>query len=276
MEIFLIKAFTDNENDWNPAWVILDSDCLTDQQMQNIATELGFSETVFVWKGDNIDYKFRFFSPIKEVDICAHASIAAIFCLNQFISKNLFIIETRSGLIEFYIENGFVVMIQKNPEFWLIENQRDKVAKLIWINLEDLMDLPIQTVSTWTPKLMIPIKSLDILFKIKPDFDWIIKYCEDTWCRWFYPFCFETIDKNSDIHARQFNPLAWINEDPITWIAAWALGCYLVENNILSKNFFLIEQWYIMKKFGKIKVEVWKNVKVGWNAVIYWKKKLFI
>lgn len=271
IKIILVKSFSDNINWWNPTWVIY-WDSLTQEQMQKIASVINFSEIVFVLQSDIWDYKFRFFSPIKEVDICAHALIWWICSLTKdFSKKSEYNIETNSWIIKVVVKNDLFIMEQKQAEFLNIDNNILKIAELLWLKVNDFLNYPIQLVSTWTPKLMIPLKSKEILFSINPNFEWIKEYCKNSFCRWFYPFSFETIESNSDIHARQFNPLAWINEDPITWIAAWALWAYLLKHWIFPKKNIIIEQWYIMNKFWKVFVEVLENkVNVWWKAIIYW------
>ena len=97
----------------------------------------------------------------------------------------------------------------------------------IWWVVEYFRIVLFYSLSTGTAKLIIPVKSLDILYGIKPDLDGIKEYCKRTETKGFYPFTFET-KENSDFHVRQFNPLAGINEDPITGVAAGALRAYII------------------------------------------------
>ncbi|MCC2631320.1 MAG: phenazine biosynthesis protein phzf family, partial [Patescibacteria group bacterium] len=75
-------------------------------------------------------------------------------------------------------------------------------------------------------------------------------------------------------HARQFNPIFDLNEDPITGIAAGALGSYLAHHGLSPKKNFVIEQGYIIGKAGKIYVDLADGVKVGGNAVIVGTKQI--
>lgn len=268
-----VNAFTENPNGGNPAGVILDANNLSQQQMIGISSKLGFSESAFVQESDKANYKVRFFSPTQEVDLCGHATIATFHSLIEagqidFGSSESKIVtqETKSGIlpVECY-QNGLIVMTQKKSEYYHIENDRDLISKLLNIKTDDLMEYPIQSVSTGVLKLIIPVKSLDVLFKIKPDLEGIKEYCKRTGTKGFYPFTFET-KENSDFHARQFNPLAGINEDPITGVAAGALGAYIIEHKLSEKNKFVIEQGYFMNKPGKIYVQISDAVKVGGYA----------
>ena len=277
----IVNAFTGNSKGGNPAGVITDADNLTDEQMLKISSKLGFSESAFVQNSENADFKIRFFSPTQEVDLCGHATIATFYSLMESgqinlesLEKKIVTQETKSGILPVECNrDGLIVMTQKKSKFYQIENDRDLISQLLNIKTEDLMEYPIQSVSTGTPKLIIPVKSLDILYRIKPNLEGIKEYCKKTCTKGFYPFTFET-KENSDFHARQFNPLAGIDEDPITGVAAGALGAYIVQHKLSDKNQFVVEQGYIMNKPGKIYVQISDEVKVGGYAFIVGEKFL--
>lgn len=278
-EIKLVKAFTKNKNEGNPAGVVLNANGLTDSEMVQIAARLGFSESAFVQNPTgNGDYRLRFFTPTQEVDLCGHATIAAFYTLletgvislaeNESVTKTQ---ESKAGILPVTIhEDGLIVMTQPNPQFYEPVKNRKEVADLLGIEEEDLIkEYPIQAVSTGAYKLMIPVRSRNVLFSIIPDLDGIAAYSRDHQVRGFHVFTLDTIDKTSDFHARQFNPLIGINEDPITGIAAGALGAYAVKHKISPKTNFVIEQGNIMNKPGKIFVEIGEEVKVGGYAVTF-------
>ncbi len=75
MSILKIAAFSDGEVGGNPAGVHISEHFPSDSEMQKIAAELGFSETVFAVRlGDT--WRARYFSPESEVPFCGHATIA--------------------------------------------------------------------------------------------------------------------------------------------------------------------------------------------------------
>lgn len=78
LKTFIADAFTAAPFRGNPAGVCIVDEALPEKMMQDIAMELGLSETAFVQKmeGDN-RYSIRFFSPQKEIPLCGHATIAA-------------------------------------------------------------------------------------------------------------------------------------------------------------------------------------------------------
>lgn len=283
-EIKLVKAFTKNKEEGNPAGVLLDANGLSDEQMIKISADLGFSESAFVQKSDKGDFKVRFFTSTQEVDLCGHATIATFHALLE--SNSISIEEnsvtktqeSKAGLLPVTVyEDGLVVMTQPDPEYFDPIEDRDEVTALLSLSSKDLLEeFPIQAVSTGSPKLMIPVKNRERLFAIEPDLLGIANYCKRNNIKGFYPFTMDTIDEASDFHARQFNPLAGINEDPITGVAAGALGAYAVKHKVLTKTKFVVEQGYVLNKPGKIYVEIGEELKVGGYAVTFGTQKVQI
>jgi PhzF family phenazine biosynthesis protein len=77
MEILRYTAFSNDPAGGNPAGVVLDSTSLTPEEMQQIATEVGYSETAFLAPRPDGGLGTRYFSPRAEVPFCGHATIAA-------------------------------------------------------------------------------------------------------------------------------------------------------------------------------------------------------
>ena len=75
MNILKISAFTDGNSGGNPAGVWIGETLPNEIEMQAIAAEIGFSETVFACPTTN-GWRVRYFSPKFEVPFCGHATIA--------------------------------------------------------------------------------------------------------------------------------------------------------------------------------------------------------
>lgn len=75
LEVARIAAFSDGATGGNPAGVVLASQMPDAATMQQLAHEIGFSETAFA--SPVIDgWRVRYFSPESEVPFCGHATIA--------------------------------------------------------------------------------------------------------------------------------------------------------------------------------------------------------
>lgn len=78
LSIYHIDAFASELFKGNPAAVCPLEKWLPDETMQKIAFENNLSETAFfVQKGN--DFSIRWFTPVSEVDLCGHATLATAF-----------------------------------------------------------------------------------------------------------------------------------------------------------------------------------------------------
>jgi PhzF family phenazine biosynthesis protein len=78
-----VDAFTDRTFGGNPAGVCLLNEVLPDAFMQSVAAELGIAETAFVVRdsGRADTFALRWFSPLVEIDLCGHATLATAHAL---------------------------------------------------------------------------------------------------------------------------------------------------------------------------------------------------
>ncbi|KJY42111.1 oxidoreductase [Streptomyces sp. NRRL B-1568] len=87
MRIRIVDAFADRPFTGNPAGVVLlDSDPFPDDaHLQRIAAEVNLSETAFARRlpeGQEADWALRWFTPVTEVDMCGHATLATAHVLH--------------------------------------------------------------------------------------------------------------------------------------------------------------------------------------------------
>lgn len=98
--LYQIDAFTSTLFHGNPAAVCPLETWLEDGQLQEIAAENNLSETAFfVQKKDH--YELRWFTPVTEVDLCGHATLAAAFVVFSYFDDSLTKVSfsTKSGML---------------------------------------------------------------------------------------------------------------------------------------------------------------------------------
>lgn len=76
MNIQRISAFSDSQQGGNPAGVVIADALPSRELMQQIAADVGYSETVFASPQKDREWTARYFSPESEVPFCGHATIA--------------------------------------------------------------------------------------------------------------------------------------------------------------------------------------------------------
>ncbi|MCP3875929.1 MAG: PhzF family phenazine biosynthesis protein [Desulfobacteraceae bacterium] len=111
LDIFQIDAFTQNIFSGNPAAVCPLENWLEDDIMQSIALENNLSETAFFIPNDN-GYHIRWFTPVTEVDLCGHATLASAFVLFNILgyAKNKIHFDSKSGPLVIHHENDRMIM----------------------------------------------------------------------------------------------------------------------------------------------------------------------
>lgn len=103
MDYYIVDTFTDTLFSGNPTGICIVKNPLSDETMQKIAQENKFSETTFVQKTGNV-YDLRFFTPLKEVPLCLHATLGAAYVIHHFLVPAISTInfETKSGSLEVF------------------------------------------------------------------------------------------------------------------------------------------------------------------------------
>lgn len=93
-----VDAFTTRTFRGNPAGVCVLEEWMPDSVLQHIAAENNLSETAFL-KREGDSFGLRWFTPLTEVDLCGHATLASAFVLFTELgqSGDLVRFETRSG-----------------------------------------------------------------------------------------------------------------------------------------------------------------------------------
>jgi len=259
----LVDAFTEEPMAGNPAGVVTDATGLTDDQMGAIANELGASETAFVRQSDVADRRLRYFSPESEVDLCGHATVAAMAALydRAQITADRYTIETNVGILDVEVEaDGTVWFTQSDPEIRPVDVDVGTVAEALGVEGHALTevgeDLPLSYASTGLPFLVVPVSYFEQLSAIDPDRGAIADLCESVGVEGLYAFTFDTLDRHSTLHGRAFVPLAGIPEDPVTGTASGALGSYLRYQGALDEEDPLVfEQGHFLDRPGRVRVD---------------------
>lgn len=100
LPVYQIDAFSSRLFGGNPAAVVTLDRWLPDETLQAIAAENNLSETAFVVPREE-PAPLRWFTPIVEVDLCGHATLAAghVLFAYHFPALRTLTFSTRSGLV---------------------------------------------------------------------------------------------------------------------------------------------------------------------------------
>ncbi len=288
-----VDAFTDHALGGNPCAIVLDADDLETATMQAIALEMNLSETSFVVRSSIADFRARYFTPAEEIPLAGHPTIATTMALVDTGRLRLkgdhtsYQLELNVGPIRVDIEsnNGIVhniIMSQKKPQFLKQYNATD-VLPLFGLSAKDALEgAVIQTVSTGTPQLMVPLRSHEALRRAVLHFE---SYREFRSAADFFSphlFCLTGFTPRGNTSARHFGVPPDTFEDPFTGSATGNMGAYLWHYGLIEKPVFVAEQGHWMKRPGQASVEVVgpreniESVRVGGPAVVVMRGELIL
>ena len=210
--IVQVDAFTDTPFSGNPAAVCILPAQVDEGWMQRVAAEMNLSETAFVVKQED-GYGLRWFTPVSEVDLCGHATLASAHVLwekGHLDSDETVIFHTKSGV--------------------LTCEQKDE-----WIE----MNFPISRESPAAPPDAL-VEGLGLIPRYvgKSEFDYLVEADSEAAIRALAPDfqllqtvpmrgCIVTArsdDSRYDFVSRFFAPGLGVDEDPVTGSAHCCLG----------------------------------------------------
>lgn len=271
------------------------ADGLSECEMLAIARELNNSETAFVFQSDGPDHdlRIRYFTPLVEVPICGHATVAAHYvrALENQLPSTIVIQKIKAGLLPVEIvkrdSNYFINMTQGAIEFDepIVDPIRREIIDGLGLAEADMDEhCPMQFVSTGHGKIMVGIKARNKLDSLEPDMYALKRLSASLGCNGYYVFTFDSHIAGVLTHGRMFAPASGVPEDPVTGNANAPFGAYLIKHRLVGHDgqlfSFKAEQGTAMGRSGMIEVQVMiekdepVQVKIGGQAVVVFKAEL--
>ncbi len=210
--IFQIDAFTTRRFAGNPAAVIPMDRFLDDETLQAIAAENNLAETAFLVP-EGGDYRLRWFTPIVEVPLCGHATLASAAAVMERLEpgRDKVIFHTASGPLTVNRTNGGYVMdFPVRPS--------EPVATPTGL-AEALGVVPVEVLSD-TFNYIALLESAQLVRELAPDIAAIARMDRSG------VVVTAPGDETYDFVSRYFAPAKGIPEDPVTGGAHCALAPY--------------------------------------------------
>lgn len=250
-KVFIVDSFSGIPFSGNPAGVVMLCEQASDQWMQSIAKEINLSETAFVLEQDG-NYHLRWFTPITEVDLCGHATLAAahvLFSRGSDKDRSEVSFDTKSGPILCHQKNGWVWM--RFPKF-----EFDPLDTLDEISLA-IGSVPIEVFMTGG-NIMAIYDDPGKVVGCRPDLDRIKRIGGQG-----VIISSHANEEGFDFISRYFAPNIGIPEDPVTGSSHSSLAPYWSKR--LGKKKMTAKQ--VSARGGIIKVNVLdKAIEIGGQA----------
>jgi len=296
VKIYQVDAFTSVAFGGNPAGVVLDAKGISQENMHKIAKEMNLSETAFIIPIDQYNYRVRFFTPVDEVNLCGHATIASFYTLAYkgylpLIDNGTITVyqETKAGKlpVDVYYKDGKVdkiVMEQSTPKDLGEVKDIELLLDCFNISLEDVgigdkLVVP-RIVSTGLPDILLPINKKDRLDNLKVDFHKLSILSKKLNVIGVHAFYLPQL--NSDkVYTRNFAPVVGINEEAATGTSNGALLYFLKKEGYIERKEILSFQGESLNRPSVIhcmidQVEGKYSVKVGGRAKIVLEGVLYL
>ncbi|MER5267074.1 PhzF family phenazine biosynthesis protein [Actinosynnema sp. NPDC002837] len=223
-DVLRYSAFTTDPAGGNPAGVVLDATGLTEASMLEIAAEVGYSETAFLFpRGDGWEFDVRYFSPLVEVPFCGHATVASAVALE------------RTGTVRFHTPAGLVEIAATPGKAGLTSvptsstpapagDVAEALRALGW-SADDLDPrYPVHWAFGGSRHLVLAVRTRERLAALEYDFDALgdLLRANDA-------VTAQLVHQRSEdvFDARDPFPVGGVVEDPATGSAAAAFGGYL-------------------------------------------------
>ncbi len=214
MHIHTVAAFAHQPLAGNPAAVCVLSAPADERWMQRVACKMGLSETAFLHPIAG-GYALRWFTPVVEVALCGHATLASAFTLwetGALRAGEAAHFHTQSGSLTCQREGGWIEM-----DFPANVCQPCSTPP----GLAEALGCEMRAVGTDGTDYLVEIADEKTLRTLKPDFTALARLP----ARGIIATC-RSESPEFDFVSRFFAPAVGIPEDPVTGSAHCTLGPY--------------------------------------------------
>lgn len=258
LPIYQVDAFTSKLFGGNPAAIVPLEKWLDDETLQKIAAENNLSETAFFVKEGEY-YHIRWMTPINEVPLCGHATLASAFVIFNFIEKD-------ASLIKFMSKSG-ELLVTRDGEMSSLNFPSNSFTQIqITEEMKKCFDNKPLEAYQENFYLMLVFDSEDYIRNVRPDIELVKKLHA-------HGVIITAKGNEVDFVSRMFAPNEGICEDPVTGSSHTLLIPYW-SRKLGKKNFRVLQ---VSKRVGELYCEdLGARVKISGKSVLYSVGNLFL
>lgn len=221
-------VFTDTPLTGNQLAVFTDARELSEDLMQALALEIGFSETVFVLPaGADADARIRVFTPGYELPFAGHPTLGAAFVLAAPLQRAVIRLETGRGVVPVALqrdESGRIVFGRMSQPLPTVEPVQDTETLFRALGVEG-SELPVERYDNGATHIFVALRSEEGVAGLRPDLEALAPYVVTG------VNCFA--GEGLRWKTRMFSPGGGFGEDAATGSAAGPLACHLARHGRL-------------------------------------------
>lgn len=261
---YIVDVFAEQKYTGNPLAVVMNAASLSSTDMQHIAREINYSESIFILDSkpaENGGYDMRIFTPESELPFAGHPCLGAAYIIERYLLKQqteVLLLNLPAGQVSVYLHYGDAKlglidrlwMRQRLPVFGQTfqSSQLEEVLGLEPAAIDSRF--PIQEVSTGLAFIIVPLHTLESVQQARILRKAYFKLVNKTQAKAILIFSPQTYHPQHDLNVRVFADYYGISEDPATGSANGALAAYLFKYQYFSDdNLFLqVEQGYEIRR----------------------------
>jgi trans-2,3-dihydro-3-hydroxyanthranilate isomerase len=239
---FITDVFTTQRYGGNQLATFVDCESLSDQEMQQIAKEINFSETTFITSRQPRDggYDVRIYTPKAEIDFAGHPTIGTAHIIRNKLhltDANEITLNLRIGKIPVTFSDTSVIWMKQMPPTFGKQLDASILARILSLEPADIgTNSPIEEVSTGFPHLIVPLKNMNALKRSRINKDEYFAWVADAWAKNILVFSREGYEPTHSLSVRVFADFYGIAEDAATGSGNGCLAAYLAQHQVLGSS----------------------------------------
>lgn len=227
-------VFTDRRFGGNQLAVVFDAADLSDVQMQAVAREFNYSETVFVLPPSDRRHtaRVRIFTPVREIPFAGHPTVGTAFVLAshrpELAGAERIVLEEGVGPVTVELQRDAAgvkrctFFAPRLPQPGPPAPGREQLAAMLGLTTSQVLE-PAEFWSCGIPFLVVPLSSVEALQRCKLDLTIVARLLAGHESQHVYPVA----PAGAAWRVRMFAPDAGVPEDPATGSAAAAFAGWL-------------------------------------------------
>jgi trans-2,3-dihydro-3-hydroxyanthranilate isomerase len=242
-------VFTDTPLQGNALAVFTDAREIPEEQLQPIAREMNFSETVFVYKPEGEGHaRMRIFTPTTELPFAGHPTLGTAFVLAGPLQLGEIRLETGMGVVPVRLERDDTRIVFGRMEQPLptVEPYEEEANLLAAVGVER-SELPIEVYDNGIRHVYVTLDSEEAVVALRPDLSKLADLDAVLGVN-----CIAGLGKRWK--TRMFAPAGGVPEDPATGSAAGPLAFHLARHGRIE--------------FGE-EIEISQGAEIGRPSTLY-------
>jgi trans-2,3-dihydro-3-hydroxyanthranilate isomerase len=217
-------VFTDVPFAGNQLAVFTDARGIPEEQLQPLAREINFSETVFVYPSAGGGHaRIRIFTPALELPFAGHPVLGTAFVLGGPLQLEELLLETGAGVISVRLErDGSRVVFGRMQQPPVTAEPFERADELLALLGVEQSGLPVELYRQGPGHVYVELESAEAVAALRPDFAALLELSP------YGTACFARDGERWK--ARVFVPAHGVGEDPATGSAAGPLALHLVRH----------------------------------------------